>query len=53
MNWNTLSLRDKANILAGESTVYVGLLAECEPLVEALKAGVDKDGCLKIINENF
>lgn len=53
MEWNKLSIRTKANILAGETTVMVSLLAECEELVEALKNGSSKEECLKIINDNF
>ena len=53
MEWNKLSIRTKANILAGETTVMVSLLAECEELVEALKNGSSKEECLKIINDTF
>lgn len=51
--WEKMSLGTKLNILAGESTVEVGLLRECEPLMNKLRKGCTQDEALAVINENF
>lgn len=51
--WDELSVKTKLNILAGESTVMVGLLMENKDLMRRIKTGADKATCLNLINEQF
>ena len=51
--WQELSFQTRLNILSGESTVSMGLLAENEELMRMVIRGDSKENCLDFINENW